>query len=281
MALDRPLCPRLQRRSVSHDVGCLRELDRRERRSSGARRRGTAGRRRPQARAGLECRHGRGDDRAGDGDRACVRSRSGHRRGAGWPVTGLEREGACSARAPHAPSGPWCPLVPRRCGPGGRGRVPGACAGTSRPHGGGVRGRALASGVRRPGSHVEAVAWTLRLGSCTRFSSPSTFPRRPGPCSSSSRPRTSPPRCPCSLGMRARNRRLSVSRLPVARVSQGFSDSAWECRRRPRSPTWCSVLPHSYWWRTVRDVTAALATLRPSRRLRPAGGAPDSQEHVT
>ena len=32
------LCPRLQRRSVSHDLGCLRELDRRERRSSGARR---------------------------------------------------------------------------------------------------------------------------------------------------------------------------------------------------------------------------------------------------
>src|SRR6476646_701032 len=94
----------------------------------------------------------------------------------------------------------------------------------------------------------------------------STSRRRRGRRSSWSPPRTSPPRCRCSPGTRARSRQTSVSPSPVARAPPGFSGSASACRRRRRSPTSCSVLRHSYWWPTA-EMSARL-----SRRFGPAVG---------
>ena len=202
-----------------------------------------------------------------------VRRGGDRRRGARRPVGRLERAGAGTAATRHAPAGARGRLVPPRCGARGRARVPRAGAGALSA----AWQRASRSCARRgrssPGcSPWKLVAWTLRLGSVYAFLLAFHVPAAPWTALvvvAAQNVAASVPLLPGNAG--TQQAAIGVALAGSASVAGvlGFGVGMQAATAIADLVLGAAALVLVA---NRRDVSAALATLRPRRRLRPAGG---------
>ena len=154
---------------------------------------------------------------------------------------------------------------------------PGSCSGRVRGYFSAAwrRGSRSCARLGRSSAGFSRGSWSpgrCASAACMRFSSPSTFPRRPGACSSSSRPRTSPASVPLLPGNAGTQQAaIGVALAGSASVAGvlGFGVGMQAATAITDLVLGAAAL---FLVADRRDVTAALAMLRPRHRLRPAGG---------